>query len=715
MKLNITPMGFRENRVKNSRYGRRFMAGLCLTIAPLLLAQANENSVSGLDEARPDGTGLEEIIVTGTRLPTDWLKLPLAASQLGLEQIQAGRQSLGLDEALAVVPGLFFQNRYNFAQDLRISIRGFGARANFGIRGIKLFADDIPLTMPDGQGNVDSIDLGSAERIEVIRGPVSAVYGASGGGVIQIFTEDGPARPMISAKASSGSYGYRYGQLKAGGQFGAWNALANLSSTSLDGYRQQARFEQTLFNSKLRYDFADGASLTLVLNAVDSPRADDPGALNAREVESDRRQAAPRNLQFDAGESLDQQQFGLAWRKPLSADTELLLRAYGISRDFENRLPFDINSNGQGGSVDLDRKAAGMGAQWSWSRFLSGERVNRLVVGVDLDDQRDLRQRYANNSGILGQLTTRQDEDVSARALFMENALDLDPDWTLTLGARFDHMEYEVKNRLGSDGSGKTDYDQLSPMVGLVYTPGENWSVYGNISTAFDPPAVSELANPEGPTGFNQDLDPQEATNYELGFRGWLWDDWQYELALFHIDVRDEIVPFELAGSGQSFFQNAGRSTHQGVEAAMRMELMPGLSAGLSYTWSDLVFDEFEDIDGTNYAGNTIPGVPEHQAVLDLSWQHENGLFAGWDSLYVGALQANNANTVKTEAYLVSNLRFGYRAGGESWSIEPFAGIYNLLDEAYNGNIRINASFGRYYEPAPERNWYIGLQAAYRY
>lgn len=691
------------------------MAVLCLAFAPFLLAHGSENSVSGLDEARQEEPGLEEIIVSGTRIPTDWLKLPLAASQLDMEQIHAGRQSLGIDEALAVVPGLFFQNRYNFAQDLRISIRGFGARANFGIRGIKLYADDIPLTMPDGQGNVDSIDLGSAERIEVIRGPVSAVYGASGGGVIQIFTEDGPARPMISAKASSGYFGYRYGQLKAGGQFGAWNASTNLSSTALDGYRQHARFEQTLFNSKFRYDFADGASLTLVLNAVDSPQADDPGALNAREVESDRRQAAPRNLQFDAGESLDQQQLGLAWRKPLTADTELLLRAYGIFRDFENRLPFDINSNGQGGSVDLDRKVAGLGVQWSWSRPLSGERVNRLVVGVDLDDQRDLRQRYANNSGILGQLTTRQDEDVSARALFIENAMDLGNAWTLTLGARFDHMEYEVKDRLGSDGSGQTDYDQLSPMIGLVYAPGQSWSVYGNISTAFDPPAVSELANPNGPTGFNQDLDPQEATNYELGFRGWLRDGWQYELALFHIDVQDEIVPFELAGSGQSFFQNAGRSTHQGLEAAMRMELFPGLSAGMSYTWSDLVFDEFKDTDGTNYAGNTIPGVPEHQAVLDLHWQHENGLFAGWDTLYVGALQANNANTVKTAAYLVSNLRFGYRSEGESWSFEPFAGIYNLFDEAYNGNIRINASFGRYYEPAPDRNWYIGLQMAHRY
>ncbi len=663
------------------------------------------------------GAELEEVIVSATRIPTDWLKLPLAASQFGAQEIHAGRQALGLDEVLVTVPGLFFQNRYNFAQDLRISIRGFGARANFGIRGIKLYADDIPLTMPDGQGNVDSIDLGSAERIEVIRGPVSAVYGASGGGVIQIFTEDGPEQPTVSAKGSLGSYGYEFGQIKAGGQYGALNALLNLSTTELDGYREQSRFEQTLFNSKFRYDWQDGASLTLVINAVDSPQADDPGALTAAEVAANPRQAAPRNLQFDAGEELDQQQLGLAWRKPLSDSSDLLIRAYAVDRRLQNRLPFDINSNGQGGSVDLGRKAAGLGGQWNGSQRLGEGRQNRLVIGVEWDDQRDLRERYANNRGQLGDLTTRQDEDVSARALFIEDAWDFSQQWTLTLGARLDYMEYEVQDRLANnvfDGSGQTDFSQFSPMAGLVYSLSKSLNWYGNVSTAFDPPAISELANPDGPTGFNQNLDPQQAANYELGLRGLLREGWQYELAAFHIDVEDEIVPYELSGSGQAFFRNAGRSTHQGLEAATRVELVPGLTAGLSYTWTDLRYDEFTEA-GNDYAGNTIPGVPQHQAALDLAWQHNSGFYAGWDTLYVGRLYANNANTVETDAYLVSNFRLGYRHQGENWLFEPFAGIYNLFDEAYNGNIRVNAAFGRYYEPAPERNGYAGLQLAYQF
>jgi iron complex outermembrane receptor protein len=686
-------------------------------LAGLLLMLAGPLSADPV--ARQDVAGLEEIIVSATRIPTGWLKLPLAGSHFDADDIHAGRQALGLDEVLASAPGVFFQNRYNFAQDLRISIRGFGARANFGIRGIKLYADDIPLTMPDGQGNVDSIDLGSAERIEVIRGPVSAVYGASGGGVIQIFTEDGPAEPTLSAKASLGAYDYASGQVKFGGRFGALNTLLNLSTTELQGYRDQSAFEQTLFNSKFRYGFADDSTLTVILNAVDSPQADDPGALTAAEVMANPRQAAPRNVQFNTGESLDQQQIGMAWRKPMSSTTELLLRGYAVRRNLINRLAFDINANGQGGSVDLGRKAAGLGAQWNWSHALGGSRSNRLVMGLDVDDQRDLRERYVNNPGQLGPLTTQQDEDVSARAVYLENALDLADSWTITLGARLDKMEYQVNDRLagpgGPSGSGQTDFEQFSPMLGLVYSAGETWNWYGNISSAFDPPAIAELANPNGPTGFNQDLDPQEATNYELGLRGFLRPGWQYELAVFHIDVRDEIVPYELTGSGQAFFRNAGRSTHEGLEAALRMELLPGLEAGLSYTFMDMVYDEFTEPNGANHAGNTIPGLPEHQAMIDVAWNHDSGFYAGWDALYVGSLQVNSANTVATDSYLVSNLRLGYRRQHGSWSFEPYAGIYNLFDENYNGNIRVNATFGRYYEPAPERNGYAGVQLAYQF
>jgi len=655
---------------------------------------------------------LEEIVVTATRIPTDLASLPFAAGSVGLEQIQRARQQLGLDEALATVPGLFFQNRYNFAQDLRIAIRGFGARANFGIRGIRIFADDIPLTLPDGQGSVDAIDLGSAEQIEVIRGPFSAVYGSASGGVINIRTEDGPESPFLSARLNGGSYGYRQAQLKTGGQTGKLNWLANLSTTELDGYRDHAAFESDLFNSKFRYDFDETTTLTVVLNAVDQPMADDPGGLNAREVEEDRRQAAPRNLLYDAGEALEQQSLGLAFRKKTGVNQELMLRNYYVRREFNNRLPFDINSNGQGGSVDLDRKVGGLGGNYSWSTEL-GSRTNRLVLGADYDAQRDHRKRFANNQGVIGALTTNQDEDVTTMGLYIQDVFDMTDEASLTLGGRLDDVEYELTDRTGAGGSGRRSFSEFSPMAGINWALRTAVNIYGNVSTSFDPPATTELANPDGPTGFNEDLESQTATNYELGVKGLLTGSLRYELALFHIDVKDEIVPFELAGSGQSFFQNAGSSTHDGLEAALSMELAPGLTGTASYTWSDFTFDEFQGVNDEIYDGNRLPGIPEHLFNLDLSWSHSSGFYAAWDLLYVGEFYADNANQVETDDYLVSNLRAGFRWSEGHWVFEPLVGINNLFDEQYMGNVRLNAAFGRYYEPAPERNGYAGLMLRY--
>ncbi|MGD8580010.1 MAG: TonB-dependent receptor [Lysobacterales bacterium] len=660
------------------------------------------------------GDVLEEVIVTATRIPTARDDLPFAASAVGRDELQRARQQLGLDEALAGVPGLFFQNRYNFAQDLRISIRGFGARADFGIRGVRIYADDIPLTLPDGQGSVDAIDLGSAEQVEVLRGPFSAVYGPGSGGVINIRTEDGPEKPTLTGRLNAGAYGYHQWQAKAGGQSGRLNWLANTSSTRLDGYRQNSAFENTLFNGKFRYAVDAHDVLTVVVNAVDSPVADDPGALTVAEADADPRAAAPRNLAFRAGESLDQQTLGLSFRRQSSERRELMLRAYYVRRGFQNFLPFDVNSNGQGGSVDLQRDFAGMGASHRWTMGVAG-RDNQLVAGFDYESQRDHRRRYANNLGVIGRLTTDQDEDVTSAGFYLQDVLDWTTRLSLTLGARFDRLRYEVTDRTGAGGSGGRWFTEFSPMAGLNWAIRDSVRLYGNVSTSFDPPATTELANPYGPTGFNPDLDSQRATNYELGVKGRVGGRFHYEAALFHIDVRDEIVPFELEGSGQTFYENAGSSTHRGLEASVSAEVLPGLVALGSYTWSDFSFDRFRGSAGEVYDGNRIPGVPEHLFQAGLTWSRPSGFYAGLDFLYAGSFYADNANQVPTKAYRVADLRAGYRLQSDGWTLEPFAGINNLFAERYMSNIRSNASFGRYYEPAPGRNAYAGISLSYAF
>lgn len=656
--------------------------------------------------AQPETTGgesLEEVVVTATRLPTESLRLPFAVAQVGKDEIQDARQQLGLDEALSGIPGLFFQNRYNFAQDLRIAIRGFGARADFGIRGIRIVADDIPLTLPDGQASVDSIDLGSAESIEVIRGPFSAVYGAASGGVIVIRSEDGPVEPFLAGRLNLGSYDYIQGQFKLGGQARNTSYLANLSRTELDGYRDHSRLESTLLNARINHEFNETTGLTIVLNAVDSPTADDPGALNASEVEQNRRQAAPRNILFDAGESVEQRSLGAALNKEFG-DSGLTVSGYLVNRDFSNRLPFDINSNGQGGSVDLGRNFHGLSARWTWA-LASGARA---VFGAEYAAQRDHRIRYANDLGTPGVLTTNQDEDVTNYGLFAQAMFEPTDRLTLNVGARLDEIDYVVTDRLALGGSGKSDIDAFSPMAGASWALSDRAAIYGNVSRSFDPPATTELANPDGPTGFNQDLDPQEAINFEVGIKG-ATGRFGYELAVFRIDVDDAIVPFELEGSGQAFYENAGSASHDGLEAAVSFDLTDTLVGSLSYTYSDFVFDRFAGIDGEDYSGNRIPGIPENLTQAELAWHPRPQMDVVLDVLNASGFYANNANTVEAGDYTVANLRFEYRWKGRRIEAAPFAGINNLFGEKYNGNIRLNAAFGRYFEPAPEINYYAGV------
>lgn len=662
---------------------------------------------------------LEEVIVTATRIEQALVDVPGGATVVGTIDLHGGRQELGLDEALARVPGVFFQNRYNFTQDLRISIRGFGARSNFGIRGIKILVDDIPSTLADGQSGVDDVDMGSIARAEVIRGPSSALYGASAGGVVSLYTEDGPQTPFIEAGINVGEYDHQKYQLKTGGQHDRLNYLMNFSYLNNDGYRDHSEVNHTLFNSKFRYDIDDVSDLTVVFNLVDSPVADDSGALTPAEVDADPRQAQARNLSSNAGEALEQQKLGWVYRRELAEGHEIRLRNYYTWRDFGNYLPLGthIPFSAIDGVVEFDRFFYGGGGQYTWTSTLGG-RPNQFTIGFDIDRQEDDRQRFVNSFGNKGALTFDQMEEATAWGIYVRDVFSVTDTVQVTVGGRFDQVDLDVQDRFVANGdqSANVDFDEFSPMVGVNWNVFDDIRLYANYSTAFETPTFTELGSPAQDLGVNlggfNNVEAQTADGFEVGTRGTLWDGRvTFDLSVFDMDVDNEVTNVVSTGN-RAFFENADTERF-GFEAAVIVDILDSLRLTTAYTYSDFEFDTFAS--NTAAEGMALPGIPEQQFYAELAWRHESGFFVVGDVLVVDELFTNNVNTGTSPAYEVANLRAGYEFDWGKIRLTPYVGINNLFDESYIGNVRLNAFGDRTYEPAPDSNAYGGVTVRYTF
>jgi iron complex outermembrane receptor protein len=670
----------------------------------LLLVPFAAGLVHGQESAGKEA--LDEIVVTATRMRATVREVPRSISVVGQERIQNATQQLALDEALSVVPGLYMQNRYNFSQDLRLSLRGFGARSGFGIRGIRVYVDGIPETLPDGQAQVDSIDLGSAGSIEVLRGPASSLYGNAAGGVIAVETELRGANPFVEGGVAGGELGFEKYQLKTGGSYGSVDYLLNASRQELDGYRDHSFSRGTLLNGKLGINLTEDDRFIVAINHTDQPESEDPGGINEEELAADIRAARDLNVLFNAGEALSQQRIGFVYERDRDYG-DLLLRNYYVWRDFSNELPFT-----DGGAVDLQRFFYGVGAQYT-PRGLFPDRF-QLTAGLDLDRQDDDRRRFNNDLGVRGDLTFDQQERVDGTGIYLQAQYQLTDDLAMSAGLRYDEVTFDINDRFLQDGddSGEIDFNEWSPSAGLNYSFGEH-VVFGSFSRSFETPTTTELANPDSSGGFNTALEPQLANNYELGIKGER-NGTYYEVSVFHIDLTDELVPFELAASpGRTFYSNAGESDRTGIETAISWQHESGLSADFSWTYSDFTFEEFVDESGNSFAGAELPGLPRHFGYAGVAYHADNGWFARFESVYSGSLYADNANSAEVESHLVSNVRASKEFVSGSWLIRPYIGINNLFNERYFSNIRINAFGGRYYEAAPDRNFYAGVVVRY--
>lgn len=658
-------------------------------------------------------------VVLGSEAQEQSSRLPLARTSLSAAQLETSNLGANLSESLQRVPGLVAVNRQNYAQDLQISSRGFGARAAFGVRGVRLLQDGIPLTMPDGQGQPALFDLDSLQRIEVLRGPLTTLYGNASGGIIQGFTGEGSFYPTLENRTAFGPDGLRRSRLRYGGQHGDLNVSANVARLETDGYRNHSQTRRETANLRLGWDIDDASSLTLLINSLDQPETQDPLGLTAQQVREDRRQAVAGSQIFDTRKTVRHNQAGLNYQRRLSNDDKLTLMVYGGERYVEQYLAFPGGAPFSGGGViELDRTFGGGELGWQRTTELFGLPVE-LAAGVTYDYQGEQRNGFINLGGDKGAQKRDEFNAVDSQDAYLISTWQLDPRWTLTAGLRHSRVEFDSDDDYfadNQDDSGSVRYSQTNPALGLNYQWTPALSLYAALGQGFETPTFQELAyQPQG-SGLNFGLTPSESRNAEVGMK-FHQDRTRINVALFESRVKDEIVAGEEQQfTGRGTFANAGRSTRRGVELSLEQGFDHGISAYLAYTLLDARFDRYQRADGSDLSGRTLPGVPRHSLFAELSWQPPgSGFITALEAQSLSQRYATDDNTADASGYAVFNWRAAYTHAAGDWEVEPFVRIDNLGDREYIGSLIVNGAGARYYEPAPDRQWLVGVGLQYQW
>jgi iron complex outermembrane receptor protein len=694
-----------------------------MRILLLLVAGATAlQAQSPRDSITRDTARLSPTVVTVLRSSTELARTPYSIGIATRDEIQRGKPGLALDEALAGIPGVQVDNRFNYALGERISVRGLGARAQFGVRGVRVLLDGIPMTLADGQTSLNNVDVAMLARAEVVRGPASAVHGNASGGVIQLESDRGDEfarrRGGGELRGGFGADGLARYQLMTRGAIGNAYGVVSVSQLSYDGYRDWNTAKNDHINFQVGRYFSAG-KLTLLGNHVNYD-ATNPGGLTRDSARLKPFMAWPTNKdRFATGEEGKQTQLGGTWQQSIGTTGTLDISAHGLTRSIENPIPNSI--------VAIDRRAGGGRASLSLISMVT-ERPLHFAFGGELQVQRDERQNYVNtpNSGAQrGALTLDQLERVTNQAFFAQASNQVTSRLTLMAGIRHDRINFDAADHLTTptDESGERTMSATSPSVGATLEITPMLSLFTNYSTSFETPTTSELANQaSGAGGFNPDLEPQRARSAELGANGRVSVGGvagSYQIAAYRANVKDALIPFEIASApGRQYFRNAGSTKHRGVEFGTSLALPRGVGLRGSYTHTEALFDEYAVTSGTTttvFDDNYVPGVAPNRGDVTLSSQFRKA-FAEFEARFSSGMHVNDANTdtSRTAGYEV----YGARAGLRDLSVgaltfEPHIGVFNLLDRRYMTSVVVNAFGGRFYEPGPPRSVYAGLSAKF--
>lgn len=676
----------------------------------------------------------DPLVVTGSRYQASGWQLPFSVNRIDAEQATQGKPGVNLSEALGSVPGLVVQNRQNYAQDLQISSRGFGARSAFGIRGIKLLADGVPLSNPDGQGQAATFDLDTLERIEVLRGPFASVYGSNSGGVIQLFSRDGEGAPKVALDTSQAAYGTSRTRVSAEGGNDRAGFIINRSHFETDGYRDHsgAILDKTFAKLTLYPD--DLSKLSLSFSELDQNDTQDPQGLTWDQVQADRRSAAPSALAFNTRKTVDHRQLALNYERSFAVGTWQSTLYSGTRRVIQYQsIPKAVQENSDkhsGGVIDFERRFHGIGNRWIQS-FDLGSSLLTVTTGLDYDYSRDDRQGYENfvgdTLGVKGDLRRDERNEVTSLSPYVQAAWQLGK-LEIQAGLRYNHVEFDVDDNFilssaclnpqteNCDDSGSATYREWTPTLGASYALLPNLNIYASWGKGLETPTLNELSYSGPGNSFGFDLKPATSEQFEIGLKARLAEATNLQVALFQIDTDDELVVASAQG-GRNSFQNAAQTRRRGVELALESRLSDTLRANLAYTEIDATYSKDFTSNGRLIAeGNHLPGIPARTLYGELAWQPLDWFSTAVEGLYRSQLYVEDSNTAKTApSYSLFNwqARFEQKAGALTFN--QVLRIDNLLDREYIGSVIVGDGNGRYYEPGPERAWYVGAGVQYQF
>ena len=710
-----------------SRYWRSHRASLPWLVGALALPTL------------PVGTNaqtLPRVTVTATRIEAAPFDVPASVDVIDGERLRsAGRAEVQLSESLATVPGLAARDRQNHAQDLQLSIRGFGARSTFGVRGVRLYVDGIPATLPDGQGQLSHFDLSSASRVEILRGPFSALYGNSSGGVLQLFTERGAGAPLVTASVVAGSDGLMRPALRATGTSGRLGYTVSASRFAIDGWRDHSSAERTLGNVRLDWMAREGSEWTLVANALDL-RADDPLGLTRAQFDRAPRSVDATALQFNTRKTVRQAQLGLVHEHDFGGGQRLRFMVYGGDRatDQYQAIPPAAQASPlhAGGVIDLERRYAGADLRWTAKRSLATGSVE-WVAGLSYDrlweDRRGWQNFVGSTLGVQGALRRDEENSVANLDPYLQGKWKLAPAWTVSAGVRRSTVRFSSQDRyvlgVNGDDSGSTRYSATLPVGGVMWAVSPQLHAYAAAGRGFETPTFNELSyRPVGRPGLNFALRPSHSRNVEVGLKGRPAPDaalpLEWSAALFETRTRDELITQTNSG-GRSTFRNAGTTRRRGLELGANATLAKHWQLQLAQTWLDARYGEaFATCVAAPCttptlvvpAGNRIPGTARSFSAAELAWQPPQGWRAGAELRRSSGVFVNDANSDAAPSYATLGAHAGYRWQGDAWRVEATIRADNLTNRRYAGSVIVNEGNARFFEPAPGRQYSVKLVAS---